>query len=108
MMATGFDNESAAPAPLFPTYDSSALSLAMGELARNSLAVIQLETAEKWAYRARAARVYAYEALRSGDNLLAARWMRDATEYTHEAIEHAALCGDDRILHAVRRITRGV
>jgi hypothetical protein len=31
----------------------------------------------------------------------------DAEEYAHEAIEHAALSGDDRLLGAVRAAMRG-
>ena len=73
---------------------------ALAELATKTIEQIQVETAQTWAYRAWAARYLAASA--SGDardNLL-----HDAASYTDEAIEHAALSGDDDILAAVRRI----
>jgi len=61
------------------------------ELRRKSRAEIDAETAVVWAWRAWAARELGLGA--------------DAVHYAGEAIEHAALSGDDRILRAVRRIT---
>lgn len=83
---------------------------ALTELSRKPIAQVQQETALTWAYRARAAKCYALLARQQGREALAQHWMHDATEYSHEAIEHAALCGsggDDRVLHAVRRICWG-
>ena len=58
------------------------------ELDEKSLLDIQLETALKWCGRACAAAEKGLE--------------HDATEYAHEAVEHAALAGDDRLLNAIR------
>ncbi len=80
---------------------------ALDELRTKSLSAIQQETAFTWAYRAAAAHSVIVEAQARGQHDLAHRWMHDATEYAHEALEHAALCGDDRVLLAVRRIVRG-
>lgn len=65
------------------------ITAAMQELSRNTLHEIQCETALKWAGRACAAKV-----LKRPDI--------EAHEYAHEALEHAALCGDDRVLMLVR------
>jgi hypothetical protein len=65
---------------------------ALAELQQKSLVQIQTETAHTWAYRAWAAK-------QLGSS--------DATEYIHEALEHAALTGDDNVLHDVRAIVRG-
>lgn len=61
------------------------------ELRHKTLHDIQRETAWKWCARACAA---------------ASHGLHDATEYAHEAIEHAALCGDDELLGAVRSYLR--
>jgi hypothetical protein len=63
---------------------------ALDELMQKTLQQIQCETAIKWAYRAWAA----YKM----------KCHHDAIEYEHEAIEHAALSGDDRMLAVVRSI----
>jgi hypothetical protein len=63
---------------------------ALDELSRKTLRQIQCETAVKWAYRAWAARRMSYEF--------------DAIEYSHEAVEHAALSGDGQMLAIVRNI----
>lgn len=63
---------------------------AIVELQQKTLQQIQAETAYKWAYRAWAA----YQL-----NLV-----HDVVEYRHEALEHAALCDDDRVLVSVRAI----
>lgn len=65
------------------------ITAAMQELSKHSLHDIQCETALKWAGRACAAMV-----LKRPDV--------EAHEYAHEALEHAALCGDDRVLRIVR------
>lgn len=62
---------------------------AKNELAEKSLLDIQLETALKWCGRACAAADKGIE--------------HDATEYAHEAVEHAALAGDDKLLDAIRQ-----
>lgn len=62
------------------------ITKAQAELATKSLKQIQAETAKVWCGRA-----------------CAASSAKDATEYAHEAIEHAALCGDDNLLSAVRQ-----
>lgn len=55
-----------------------------------TLKSIQAETALVWCGRA-------IVAARAGQ-------MADAVEYAHEAIEHAALSGDDSMLVAIRRV----
>ena len=65
---------------------------AIAELQQKTLQQIQVETAYTWAYRASAARALGLDA--------------DAIEYEHEALEHAALSGDDTVLYTVRRIVR--
>lgn len=62
----------------------------MKELSTKTLLEIQRETAMKWAGRACAAAVLNRDA--------------DAHEYGHEAIEHAALSGDDQLLALIRRV----
>lgn len=66
---------------------------AIPEIMSKSLATIQVETALKWGGRALAAR-----ALRLTE--------ADITEYAHEAIEHAALSGDDNLLRMLRAAFR--
>jgi len=60
---------------------------AIGELSRKNLRQIQRETAKVWYGRAIAAARLFHE---------------DASEYAHEAIEHAALAGDDGLLWEIR------
>lgn len=62
----------------------------LAELRSKTLEEIQCETAFTWAYRA------------WGANKL--NLAHDAVEYEHEAIEHAALTGDDRVLAMTRNI----
>ena len=81
---------------------------ALAELGTKRLDDIQRETALTWAYRARAAGLFMRRAQAQGLHALAHRWLRDATEYAHEAVEHAALCGDGRVLWAVRRLTSSI
>jgi len=61
---------------------------ALAELRVTSLQQIQVETAQVWCGRSLAAHMLGLTA--------------DAIEYGHEAIEHAALSGDDRLLSAIR------
>jgi len=66
-----------------------AIAEGLAELKKKTLHQIQIETAYKWSGRACAASMLGR--------------MDDAEEYAHEAIEHAALSGDDRLLAEVRR-----
>ena len=68
-------------------------AIALEELQQKPIEQIQRETALTWAFRA-----WAAKQLGLG---------HDAIEYEHEAIEHAALTGDDELLHAVRAIVAG-
>ena len=70
-----------------------AINDGLAELRKKSLRQIQVETAYKWSGRACAAAMMGR--------------MDDAEEYAHEAIEHAALSGDDRLLAEVRRAHAG-
>ena len=65
---------------------------AAAELRTKTLHDIQVETAKTWAGRACVA---AHIGL-----------LHDAVEYAHEAIEHAALSGDDKLLVEVRSAMR--
>jgi len=71
----------------FPDIDAYVVQ-ALTELQSKSLAVIQVETALTWCGRACAAERLELHV--------------DATEYGHEAIEHAALSGNDELLRLVR------
>jgi hypothetical protein len=64
---------------------------AMRELGQKPIAQIQRETAMLWTSRAFAAYVL-YR--RTGE----LRWLLDAEEYHHEALEHAALTGDPLLI----------
>lgn len=65
---------------------------AMAELKQKSLREIQVETARTWAGRAcAAAQLGLYH---------------DAVEYSHEALEHAALSQRDEVLREVRTAMR--
>lgn len=61
----------------------------LDELKLKTLKTIQCETAIKWAGRAIAAKFLG-------------KPESEVTEYAHEAIEHAALCGVDNVLSQVR------
>lgn len=61
----------------------------LAELQEKTIREVQRETAYKWAGRACAA---AMLNLDEGD----------VHEYAHEALEHAALCEDDRVIKTVR------
>ena len=62
---------------------------ALTELSGKDIRQIQVETAAKWCGRALAARIMGFPE-------------RDVTEFAHEAVEHAALAGDDEVLRTVR------
>ena len=62
---------------------------ALAELDKKDMKTIQVETAEKWCGRALAAK-------------LMGRAERDVTEFAHEAVEHAALSGDEAALRTIR------
>ena len=62
---------------------------AITELQEKGLKQIQVETAAKWCGRALAARILGLAE-------------RDVTEFAHEAVEHAALSGDEQVLRIVR------
>jgi len=62
---------------------------ALEELQEKGMKQIQVETAAKWCGRAMAARMLGLSE-------------RDVTEFAHEAVEHAALSGDEQVLRTVR------
>lgn len=62
---------------------------ALKELQEKGMKQIQVETAAKWCGRAMAARMLGLSE-------------RDVTEFAHEAVEHAALSGDEQVLRTVR------
>ncbi len=66
----------------------SYIAKALIELRTKSLNAIQIETALTWCGRACAAAQMG--------NLM------DAREYAHEAVEHAALSGNDELFRAIR------
>lgn len=66
---------------------------ALAELQQKTILQIQAETAYTWAYRAWAASTLGLVA--------------DFTSYSDEAVEHAALTGNDSVLHDVRAIISG-
>jgi len=68
----------------------SYIAQAAIELRTKSQRDIQRETALVWAGRACAAQMIGLQ--------------RDATEYAHESIEHAALSGDDALLCGARQL----
>ena len=63
---------------------------AKAELAKKSLSDIQGETAYVWGARA----IAAYECFQvANDPKWSSKWISEALEYRHEALEHAALAG---------------
>lgn len=62
---------------------------ALTELQEKDIRQIQVETAAKWCGRALAARMLGLSE-------------RDVVEFAHEAVEHAALTGDEQVLRTVR------
>jgi len=68
---------------------------ARADVTTRSLGNIQKETAITWAARAVACLVLYRETHEP-------KWFSDAEEYYHEAVEHAALSGDDELLNAIR------
>ena len=63
---------------------------AIEELQEKELNDIQVETAKKWCGRAIAAQILS-------------RDQREVTEYAHEAVEHAALSGDEMVVYETMR-----
>ena len=84
-----------------PSRVQVATDKALGELQQKSLTAIQIDTAYAWCGRACAAAQLVAAGHPDVDRLLG-----DAIEYAHEAIEHAALSGDDGVLDDVRRACR--
>lgn len=81
-------------ASIFKSMDLTKSTVeAMEELAEKDIKQIQVETAAKWCGRALAAKLMDLPE-------------RDVTEFAHEAIEHAALSGDEDIFLAVRAALR--
>jgi hypothetical protein len=76
---------------------------ALVELSQKTRGQIQTERARTWAFLAWGASKLAASAKDRGDWLMFETHSRDANEYEHEAIEHAALASDD-VLRDVRRI----
>lgn len=75
----------------------AAIQRGVVELSRKTLYDIQVETALTWCGRACAAAAHPDVARRSSV---------DAHEYAHEAIEHAALSGNDDLLRQIRATLR--
>lgn len=71
---------------------SEQVKKAVGELRSKTLKDIQIETAKTWAGRACVA--------------AALDKPQDAVEYAHEAIEHAALSGEEGLLTDIRAALR--
>ena len=88
--------------------DINRKDAALAELQQKSIEQIQRETARTWAYRAWAAKTIASDAWSRGDSVQAHRYGHDAIDYEHEALEHAALCGDDSVIAAVRALIASV
>ena len=63
---------------------------AIEELQEKELNDIQIETAKKWCGRAIAAQILSKDE-------------REITEYAHEAVEHAALSGNERVVYEIMR-----
>ena len=79
-----------------------SVASATAELKRKTLHEIQRETAVTWGWRAWAAVDYAQ---RCRTPARRRRWMDDAHEYAHEALEHAALSEDnDGFEDEIRRL----
>lgn len=65
------------------------------ELEEKSLKDIQIETANKWADRAE-------EAYKKAIDQKSVKWLLDAVEYGHEAIEHASLCEEVSVFEDIK------
>jgi hypothetical protein len=75
------------------------LAHARDELAKKTLADINRETAMLWGARA-------LVALARYRETGIASWLSDATEYQHEAVEHAALSGDVKLVNYLHEVFR--
>lgn len=80
------------------------LQAAIKELRTKTLRQIQIETAITWMYRCGAAKAIAGEYADQADLPQVMKYTSDAGEYGHEALEHAALAGDDELLRIVRAV----
>jgi hypothetical protein len=81
---------------------SQLMEKAKQELPSKTIFQIQVETARTWAARSCVAAMFSDgEAARQNSND-ALTWMLNAIEYGHEALEHAALSGDNNLLHEVQ------
>ena len=78
---------------------------ALNELNHKTLAQIQRETSVIWATRAWAAKMLSENSTTTSEMV---RWMLDAKEYEHEAIEHAALCATPGAIETARAIIDGI
>jgi hypothetical protein len=78
----------------------AAYERARAELTDKTLDMVQRETAFAWAGRALAS----YEFFRTTGDW---RWLLDAHEYAHEALEHAALNPDPAVLDVIRPVLLG-
>lgn len=74
------------------------IDAAFPELRHKTIAQINVETARVWTGRACAAAHYAKQEPHKAD-----AWMTSAHEYAHEAVEHAALTGDNGLLGEVQQ-----
>ena len=79
---------------------------AMAEIRSKSLRQIQIDTARKWAGRAVAYAVESADPNLMGTDDVRASLMASATDCAHEAIEHAALTGNRRVLDEVIEAVR--
>ena len=74
---------------------NSLVSFTKSELDEKSLKDIQKETAEKWAKRAE-------DAYKRAVDQKSVKWLLDADEFFHEAIEHSSLSEDLSTFEAIR------
>jgi hypothetical protein len=80
---------------------------ALAELQKKTFAEIHLESARVWALRAWAAYQLSSKAAQEGDQPTALQLFHDASDYSHEAIEHAALSEQPGAVEDIRAIVRG-
>jgi len=75
------------------------------ELVQKSQEQIQIDTAFTWAYRACAAYKFSRECQSEGKLADSLKWLLDASEYEHEAFEHAGLVSD-KMLKQIRKMIK--
>lgn len=83
----------------------TSIQEACEELAHKSQDQIQIDTALTWAYRACAAYKFARECKDAGQMGDSLKWLFDASEYEHEAFEHAGLVSD-KMLKQIRKMIK--